>query len=379
MTSALALFTVLSSLALGIFAPQAFSATDPLSLYDATTSIVTQKFYDQTFRGLPWKKMVNEWREKLTSTSSDQELSDTINSLLSNLHASHTEFLSSSDQEYWAVQSIFSGELDHFPAPQIGTWFVQIGKHSFAQNVFQHSAADQAGIKSGDEILLADGKAFSPIDSFSSKIKKQVVLTIRKKMNGPVKNVSVNLVSEDFQRTLLTATEQSYRVIQQGKKRVAYFHLWSGTHDQFKSALRDAAIKANQEADCLILDFRDGFGGAYPAYLDPLLGEQSVFKKPIVLLINHGVRSGKEWISLLMKTSGRALLVGTQTKGYFLAGSPFQILENKFLLYLAIEKGPENINLEHNGVKPDVEIETSLPFSQGRDAQFESALRLITK
>jgi carboxyl-terminal processing protease len=54
------------------------------------------------------------------------------------------------------------------------------------------------------------------------------------------------------------------------------------------------------------------------------------WEKPIVLLINDGVRSGKEIFAYAMKKSKRATLVGSTTAGEVAAGAGFPLSERDF-------------------------------------------------
>lgn len=347
--------------------------SNPLDVYDKTMEIVSSKFYDQTFRGLPWKNLVREHRTMLSKKSSDLELSFVINSVLSKLNASHTAFLLPTMQDYWGLKSIFSGQIDGAKFFQIGAWFTQINGKWFIRNVFEGSPADEAGLLAGDEVLEVDGVELQPVDSF--KEGKRAVLKIKRGKKGKSFEVVIHPAYLSLQRSLLEATKKSFSIVQRDNKKIAYFHLWSGTHVAFKAELQKAAFEASKFTDAFILDLRDGFGGAYPEYIDPFLKE--IYTKPLVVLINDGVRSGKEWITYILKQNKRATLIGTRTKGYFLAGQPFEIDSNRFLLYLAVHEDPEMPKLEHNGVKPDFEIQQALPYSSGVDAQLAFALKFL--
>jgi C-terminal processing protease CtpA/Prc len=96
----------------------------------------------------------------------------------------------------------------------------------------------------------------------------------------------------------------------------------------------------------------------------------------MVILIKDGVRSGKEWISDILKQSHRATLIGEPTKGYFLAAKLFQIVPGRFDLYLATAKGP-GPDLEGHGVPPDIEVPATLPYSAGSDPQLQRGLNLL--
>lgn len=137
---------------------------------------------------------------------------------------------------------------------------------------------------------------------------------------------------------------------------------------------------ASEKSDVFILDLRDGFGGAYPEYIEPFFkqgSKEAIYAKPLIVLINDGVRSGKEWISYLLKQTKRGTLIGSRTKGYFLAAQTFEIEPHRFMLYLAVKEDPSMPKLEHNGVEPDIEVQTSLPYSAGADPVLERAIQFI--
>jgi carboxyl-terminal processing protease len=359
---------------------EAAAVVNPVSVFQSTMEIVNKNFYDQTFRGLRWKSLVDRAAKKISASTSDAKLEDTINTLLANLHTSHTEFVSSSDQEYWALESVFSFQVDGKPLWQIGAWFVKIDGHWFIRNIFEGGPAARAGMLAGDEVVSVNGNPFSPVDSFNTGKSEKFSVEIRRLKNGKTKTITVVSVLESFQRSMLNASIASYHVFNLCGHRIGYFHLWAGTNDESMNALTDAAKKAASETDALILDLRDGFGGAYPAFLNPFFNHDDqgkaiaqIYAKPMSALINDGVRSGKEWIADILKQTHRAKLLGSHTKGYFLAAKVFPVIKDKFDLYLAVAKGP-GPDLEGKGVIPDIEISSSLPYSNGTDLILKRAI-----
>lgn len=348
-----------------------------LTTFDKVANLVTQHFYDQTFRGLDWPQLVQRYRLKITPTSSDEHLESIMNELLATLKASHTEFVSSSDQEYWALKSIFSGRIDGAPINQIGAWFIQVNGKWFIKNVFNGGPASRAGLLAGDEILNVDGKPFYPVDSFSGK--KFQILSIKRSENQNPIHIKVRPIHESFQRSMLRGAKESFKILNLNDKRVAYFHLWSGTNDAFKNTLKAAVAKAASRSHVFILDLRDGFGGASPEYIEPFMqkpnGSRAAYDKPLIILINDGVRSGKEWITYILKETKRATLIGSRTKGFFLAGMPFEIRKDRFMLYLAVNEDPSMPKLEGNGVFPDIQVSFDLPYSEGRDPVLDEAIK----
>ena len=113
-----------------------------------------------------------------------------------------------------------------------------------------------------------------------------------------------------------------------------------------KSSSRDKF----KDADALIWDLRDGWGGAQPDYLDifnarsPSMtltgrdGDSIVngrWRKPVILLINGGTRSGKEILAHGFKKYGYGEVVGTRSAGAVLAGRAF-LQSNGNLLLIAV-------------------------------------------
>ena len=371
---------------LAALSPKAPAKTipDALKIYDQTADTVTRNFYDRTFRSLPWEKMVASYRTKLGGPVEEEELKRTINDLLDNLHASHTEFLSDGDQEYWGLKSIFSHQIDGAPVEQIGAWFVKIRGRWFIRNIFSGSPAEKAGLLGGDEIVSVNDKPLEPVRSFTGSTVEPVKIAYRRSPDARESVIEVVPELRGIQSSLLRATLASRRVILRGRSRIGYFHLWAGTHPQFKEALTGAAQEFSSSTDAFILDLRDGFGGTDPSYLNPFFDHddaghsiRQIYSKPMVVLINGGTRSGKEWITYLFKQTKRATLVGSRTAGYFLAGMPFEIKPGMFLLYLAVSgDGPSGVNLEgkKKGVVPDIYIGFELPYSAGKDPQLEAAI-----
>src|SRR5438270_6071082 len=105
------LLGVLPALAIAASEPEKLADTvapavipNALGIYDETADLVTKNFYDQSFRGLSWAKMVAAYRRELMGPIDEEGLKKSINKLVAELHSSHTEFLSDTDQEYWGLE-----------------------------------------------------------------------------------------------------------------------------------------------------------------------------------------------------------------------------------------------------------------------------------
>ncbi len=105
------------------------------------------------------------------------------------------------------------------------------------------------------------------------------------------------------------------------------------------------------------------------------------YLKPMVVLINEGVRSGKEALAFQFKKTRRAKLIGTQTAGFFVAGGAyFREPELPYFLYLS-SKGLllDGVNLEGNGVLPDIHVTYPIDSNFETDPQFEKALEILSE
>ena len=299
--------------------------------------------------------------------------------LLARLETSHTRLYTPSDPAYHALASVFSGDVDGYPFPQIGAWFERIDGRWFVRNVFEESAAARAGILAGDEIVSVDDRPLEPVRSFERGGPWHRI-AIRREAGGPTQTIPVEVDDEEsLQRTQLRAMRASARTYDRAGRTIGYAHLWSGTHEEFRRALLEAIRQLAPRSDALVLDLRDGFGGAHPGYLETLLPSDEnddVYTGPLVVLINEGTRSGKEWLAALLARRPHTLLVGARTQGAFVAGRRYELFDGRFLLYLAVAPGPEGdgLDLEGKGVSANVRVEMPLPYRAGIDAQLERAL-----
>ena len=115
-----------------------------------------------------------------------------INSMLSELHASHTRFYTPDEPEYYQLAGIFVGALRRrglqsaFPDGRISYPGIGIisGSETSARNriaaVIDGTPAQQAALRPGDEVIAADGTAFEPVELFRGKVGKTVVLEVHR-------------------------------------------------------------------------------------------------------------------------------------------------------------------------------------------------------
>ena len=115
--------------------------------------------------------------------------------------------------------------------------------------------------------------------------------------------------------------------------------------------------------------------------IPPQQKNNDYYSKPLVVLINEGVRSGKESLAYQFKKTSRATLVGNTTAGAFNMGlGGFSDQNKDYILYLSVgEMFLDRKQVEGIGILPDVGVDYPLTESLPSDPQLEKALQIITQ
>jgi carboxyl-terminal processing protease len=415
--------TVFSLIALIILSPILLKnslAKD--SQYSATLNEVWQEvdenFFDPKFNGVDWKQKRQEYESRVKQAQSIEEASGVINQMLSELNTSHTRFYNKLEPAYYQLLGIFDsrgfrkeinkvfpdGKIDY---PGIGIFTKDINGKTFITAILDGSPAAKAGLKVGDAVMAVDGKPYQPIQSFFNKADQQVKLSIQRTADSKSpEEITVVPKNLDPNTLFLEAMRTSVKIIERGnalrtssgaesdRKKIGYVHIWSYAGDQYQQLLvNEIAYGKLSDADALILDLRDGWGGADPNYLNiftekvPVLtriGRDGVkreldfqWRKPVVMLVNNGSRSGKEILAYGFQKYKLGKVIGTKTAGAVVGGSPF-LLKDGNLLYLAvIDVLVDGERLEGKGVIPDIEVPFPLEYAQGKDPQLEKAVEVL--
>ena len=376
----------------------------PLAIFEEAWQTVNNNFYDPRFNGVDWKAMRQKYEPLAKQSKSVDEVSTVINRMLSELNSSHTHFYTKTEPAYYQLLGIFkSGFLKeikkNYPDGNInytgiGIFTKEINGKTFINAILDGSPAAQAGLKVGDQILAADGGRYQPIQSFIN-IGKPVSLSVQRTPEpNSSKSVAVTPKQLNPSTVFLEAMRASVKVVERDRKKIGYIHVWSYASDQYQDLLQEEiAFGKLKDADALILDLRDGWGGATPNYLSifskevPFLTEVGrngsretldyQWRKPVVMLVNNGTRSGKEILAYGFKRYGIGPIVGTKTAGAVLGARPF-LLQDGSLLYLpVVDVFTNGERLEGKGVTPDIEVPFQVEYAQGSDPQQEKAVEVL--
>jgi len=367
---------------------------------------VNENFYEPNFNGVDWKAVRKKYEPLAAQTKSSEQLSNVINQMLSELKTSHTAFYTQLEPAYYQLLGIFNSEglwkdlKPFFPNRDIsyagiGAFTKELNGKTFISAILDGSPAAKAKLKVGDQLLSVDGKKYQAIESFANKVGKEVQVAVQRTLD-PNNRETITVVPKKFNPTtmFLDAMRASTQVIQRGKSKIGYIHIWSYAGDQYQQQLEEEITYGKlRDADSLILDLREGWGGASPRYLSiftakvpsliqiPRNGRKFnldyQWKKPAVMLVNQGSRSGKEILAYGFKKYSIGSIIGTKTAGAVVGGRPF-ILKDGNLLYLAVvDVFVDGERLEGKGVTPDIEVPFQLEYAQGVDPQKEKAIEVL--
>ena len=384
--------------------PQQTSAN--LGVFEEVWRTVHEHFYDPTFHGLDWAAVGAKYRLLAPVAGSDAERSAVINRMLSELAASHTWYYTASDPAYYQLLDIFSGALRQplrrlFPDgqvsyPGIGIFTKSLDGKTFISGILDGLAASKAGLRVGDEIIAADGAPFHPIKSFAPKVGQEVTLTIRRRGDGPSEDVVAVPERINPNKAFLKAMEESARTIDTNGVKIGYIHVWSYAGAQYQQLLeRELSSGKLKDADALVWDLRDGWGGAEAEYLHLFTGRAPIttlisrdgrksvanvsWHKPVAMLVNGGTRSGKEILAYGFKEYGVGEVIGSRTAGAVLAGRAYLLSDDNLVLVAVADVLVDGRRLEGVGVMPTISVAFPLPYAQGHDPQLDRAVEVLSR
>ena len=385
---------------LAAFAPAASAAGDRERVFAEIADAVAGHYCDAPFIRDEFPALRRKYEPEAAAAADQAQFAEAVNAMLAELGSSHTHYYTPDDAAYYqlisifrdhpAIRSAFNG-VPPLRYPSLGIETETRAGRTFAAAVFAGGPAAAAGVLRGDELLTLDGEPFAPVSSLRGRVDRTARLAVRRRADAPpiVLEVVPRLV--DPKEEALAAERASEQTLAAGDLRVGYVHVLSYAGEEFQEELKRALFDGPlAQADALILDVRDGWGGADPEYLNlfnrqvPVLstierdGEIRTYdpqwRKPVVLLVNGRVRSGKEILAYGFKKHGIGAVIGERTAGAVRAGAPF-VFSDGTLLYLAVgDVRVDGEKLEGNGVEPDVVVPMPLEYGEGRDPQRAAAL-----
>jgi len=359
--------------------------------FEQIVKATQQRFYDKDLHQLDWDKTAQTYRVKLKTVKTKAEFVVLVNAMLAELRASHIEYIPDDDVGFALFRSVMGGGFTGNEIAHIGVMGTRQNGQYIVSGVLEGYPAQKVGIKSGDVLLTVNGKPFETAGSFRGGEGKPHTLMYGGP-RGTTGLVEVTPIKENPLKSYLTATKRSIKTLNIEGKKIGYIHLWTMANDEFRALLENTVLGELHNTDGLILDLRDGHGGRPWGYADPfflpdivweqqmrgtkMVQTKSGYGKPMVVLINKGTRSAKEFFSYQFKKTKRATLVGTPTAGAFLGASMVPIGKDSILELPVVNLRVDGQRLEGVGVAPDIVVEPSDTYGEN-DAQFREAKRVL--
>ncbi len=334
----------------------------PEFLYAKTWELVNDEFYDESFNGESWIYWKNKYQGKLSTL---EDAHKAIETALFSLGDRYSRFL---DEEQ------FNDENSQIKAKLCGIG-VQISKNAdqylYIISPLEHSPAQKAGLKSGDEIV-----SINDIDAKGMSIPQAAKL---------IKGLASTKVSlgilrgKDVLKFMVERAEIPIKVVSAVKmldNRIGYIRLNSFLSSNAYEEVKNAVLKLNN-AQGIILDLRDNPGGLLNNAINisslflntgnivstvdrhgykstaPCNGKP-IFDKPLVILVNHGSASASEITSAALKENKRAKLIGETTYGKGLVQGVYHLLDGSGVnITIARYLTPNGTDINKVGIKPD--------------------------
>jgi carboxyl-terminal processing protease len=315
------------------------------------------------------------------------------NEALADLETSHTRYYPKGSAGYWGLMAIFADFLEVGPVEHVSIG-VDLDDRDFVRRVLPGGSAERAGMLRGDRIMLVENGMISRIDPFAGMEGKRIEVLVQRSVRRRVK-LMMTPRRINPKEEWIAAQREGARAISRDGVTIAYVPVYWCVGEEVTGLMRELIATTFSDADAMVLDFRDGWGGCNPDFLNlfntvpPVLtlidrdGERIVhdpqWRKPLYILVNGGTRSGKEVVAHAVQRERLGVLVGERTAGFVVGGRPF-LLSNGAVLYLAVmDVEVDGEGLEGVGVTPDVEVPDSLDFAVGADPQLERAVELAVE
>ena len=250
------------------------------SLFDAVWETVNDNFFDTEFNGLDWVAVGETYRPQVAQVSSTAEKAALINGMLAELKTSHTRLYTADEPAYYQLLGIFYPRIAElqtqleatFPDGRLeyaGIGIVTHGKDdkTFVKAVLDGSPAAAAGLQRGDQILSVAGQPVYPIQSFEVDRPIELQVQLSSDPNSR-RDITVTPRLYDGLTMFLDAMDDSVDVVEKAGQRIGYIHIWSYAGDQYQEKLQTELLYGRlKNTDALVLDLRDGWGGAPPTAL----------------------------------------------------------------------------------------------------------------
>ena len=311
--------------------------------------------------------------ESLDSFDLDASTSASIEAFLESTNDPFTRYYS--DARYTAYVKSSTEEY-----PGVGVLFAESNGRAYALDVFEGSAAADAGVQPGDFVIAIDGdrsqewSATEAINAVQRQAGSTVVITWMRPENDDASagsEFSTSLECSDYEEPNVS--------IDLVDESVGYIKLAQFTQNS-DSLVRQAIDQlSSQGAQSFVLDLRDNPGG----YLTKAVDVASLFIRsgvvveivtvdasttkqvsgevatdaPLVVIVNENTAGSAEVLAAALRDTERATIVGTTTMGKGSVQVTKPLSFGGALRYTAARyKSPDGYSIDQVGVTPSITV-----------------------
>ncbi|PSN19763.1 peptidase S41 [filamentous cyanobacterium CCP5] len=369
-------------------AAQAFEDS-PKVVLDEAWQIVQDEYVDGSFNHVDWEAT----RQTLLSRqyTSRESAYGALREALGQLNDPYTRFLD--PREYAELSEQTSGEVSG-----IG---LQLQRNTtdnsvIISEVVADSPADQAGLRSGEVLLVIDGQATTRL----------TISDIFQRLRGEAgTQVTVTVSREGVQRTVVMPRARleiptvEHAIHPHGSFNLGYIRLMEfNAHapEQMSAAIVDLV---DQDVDGFVLDLRGNPGGLLGASIDisrmwlhrgdivqtvdrdghsesVRANHSALTDLPLTVLVDGRSASSSEILTGALRDNNRATVVGSITYGKALVQSLHGLSDGSGLtVTVAHYYTPNGTDISRKGITPDIQVDLS---AQQRQSLFSDSRQLGT-
>lgn len=265
---------------------------------------------------------------------------------------------------------------------------------------YEDTPASRGGMQSGDILYMINGERLSgktldeAVELIKSSDGETIKVSLLREGSGDV--IELEMKTDTIETPMVTSG-----MLEDGIGYLAIFEFRPTTVHQYQEAF--AELK-EQGMERIIIDLRNNGGGAMASvtkilntilpegiivYTEDKNGQRTEYMGrgktpldiPMVVLTNGFTASASEIFAGAVRDYGLAKLVGTRTYGKGVVQSTYDLGDGSAVkLTTANYYTPKGVNLNGNGLEPDVEVELdTTPDAEGyiRDNQLEKAIETV--
>jgi carboxyl-terminal processing protease len=391
--------------------------------FDYVWTTIRDKHYDPDLMGVDWNAVRDELRPRAESAETMDEAREAMDEMIRRLGQSHFNVIP--DEVYEALGGP-EGAMDGVTGMDARV----LGGHALVTRVDEGSAAAEAGVRPGWEIVRIGEKELAPMietlaEEFEGQSWKNGVMSkavVTRLRGTPGEKVTVVFLDENDEKVELEIDRREDRGVKSQFGHLPPMHVWAESEvvdgdvgyiafNLWLDPVRvmptiNKAMKGylDSEAAGVIIDVR-GNGGGLPGMAMGVAGwlvdekkkylgtmktrdtelkiivnpRATTFDGPVAVLVDEMSGSCSEMFSGGMQDIGRARIIGRTTMGAVLPSTVEKLPNGDGFQYaFANYTSADGDILEGVGVAPDVEVvPTREALLEGRDPVMEKAISWI--